>query len=147
MKRLGTNRQSRQNEEQLKLVKPVLDDSDLHIHVQVDENNPSRFSDHSELLNYLRSRLLPACDGKPRGYCFEITLDSDKGAGRCILSTLLQMPQINCVRIDFFDVDRTKLPVVEISNFLHRKCSSQQERELFFELLPIKKPDGNDHSP
>ena len=25
-------------EEQLKLIKPVLDDSDLHIHVQVDEN-------------------------------------------------------------------------------------------------------------
>ena len=133
------------------MIKPVLDDSDLHIHVQLGENNPSRFSDHSELLNYLRSRLLPAaCDGKPRGYCFEITLNSDKGAGRCILSILLQMPQIICcsiVRIDVFDVDRTKLPVVEISNFLHRKCSSQQERELFFELLPIKKPDGNDHSP
>lgn len=130
-------------EEQLKLIKPtILSVSELCFYGQIDKNNSSRFSDHSELLNFLRNRLLPICDGEePRAYGFVIVLYSEKSAGRCVLSSLLQIPEIDRssqVEINIYDAEQTNLPIGEISNWLHRKCDVQRERSLFIFSSPIE---------
>ena len=120
-------------EDQLKLIKPVLDDTILFLYGQVDEDDSSCFADHSELLNYFRSQLLPACDGKPRGYWIQIELFSDESAAKYVLTSLLQMPQIICcsnVRINIYEDEQMKLPIKEISNWLHQKHSGRRDRSL-----------------
>lgn len=125
-------------EDQMKLIKPeILGRSILVFSGAVDANYASRFSDHSELLKYLSNRILPFCDIKPRGYHFFIDLYSEVGiwsnAGRDIISSLLQMPQINCcydAQIQICsDADQVELPVKEISNWLHRNCDSHRIRK------------------
>ena len=95
-------------EDQFKLIKPeILNDSILCFAGTVDENDSSRFSDHSELLSYVRSRLLTACDDKPRGYYFVIDFNSEKSAAKCVITSLLQIPQIKCcfsVQIGFISI-------------------------------------------
>ena len=112
------------------MIKPeILNDSILCFAGAVDENDSSRFSDHSELLSYVRSRLLPACDDKPRGYHFVIDFNSEKSAAKCVITSLLQMPQIkccSCVQIGIYDAGQMKLPVKEISSCLHRNCDSHR---------------------
>ena len=122
-------------EDQLKLIKHVLDDTILLLDAQVNEDDSSFFADHSELLNYFRSQLLPACDGKPRGYWIQIGLSSDESDAKYVLTSLLQMPQIICcsnVRIKIYadDDEQMKLPIKEISNWLHQKHSGRRDRSL-----------------
>ena len=124
-------------EDQLKLIKPAFENTINQFHGQVDDDNSSRFADHSELLSYVRSRLLPDCDDKPRGYYFVIDLYSEKSAAKCVLSSLLQIPQVICcsdVRIEIDEADQIKLPVREISNWLHQNCDSHRERLLHIYL-------------
>ena len=127
-------------EDQLKLIKPeILNDSELCFVGIVDEKDSSRFANHSELLKYLSDRILPICD-KLRGYEFTIELHSDTSAGNYVLTSLLQMPQINCcsdVRFRICNTDQTKLPVDEISNWLHRKYDGQRERSLRIYMIEV----------
>ena len=127
-------------EDQLKLIDPeILNDSILCFDGDVDENDSSRFSDHSELLNYLSDRILPIC-AKPRGYQFIFGLYSDKSAGKCVLISLLKMAQIKCCskfRIIIW-ANQMKLPVKEISNWLHRNCDSNRARSLSIFLDKIE---------
>ena len=139
-------------EDQMKLIKPeILGRSILVFSGAVDANYASRFSDHSELLKYLSNRILPFCDIKPRGYHFFIDLYSEVGiwsnAGRDIISSLLQMPQITCcsnARIRIFNNDQMKLPIKEISNWLHRKWDGQRKKllllRIYLSIYPIQRP-------
>ena len=120
--------------EQLRLNPEILDGSMVTFHCDVDSNNSSHFHDYFELLGYLRNQLLPIFD-KPRGLMFEISFESesDRTEGKSIISSLLQMPQIErvlSVEIVFHDDERTDLPVDEISNWLHRNHGDQRERSL-----------------
>ena len=121
-------------EDQLKLIKPALDDTILFLDGVVNEDDSSCFADHSELLNYFRSQLLTACDGKPRGYWIQIGLCSDESDAKYVLTSLFQMPQIICcsdVRIKIYATDeQMKLPIKEISNWLHQKHSGRRDRSL-----------------
>ena len=95
-------------EDQLKFIKPALDDIILCYHGEVDDDKSSCFADHSELLNYFRNRLPPICGDNTR-YAFVIALYSEKCVGRCIISSLLQMPQISCcstTQIDIYEADQ-----------------------------------------
>ena len=108
----------------------------------IDQSEPSCFCDHSKVLEYLRNRLLPICD-KSRGYEFCISFESDANTIRFVISSILQMDQIDRssnVKIDIWADDRTKLPIEEISNWLHRSCDGggQRERSLFIQLEEIK---------
>ena len=115
-------------EDQLKLIKPALNGSVMKIDANIDQDNPYCFDDHHELLKYLSDRFLPICD-KSRGYEFWIGFESDANTTRFVISSILQMDQIDrCsnVKIDFLADDRTKLPIEEISNWLHRSCDRQR---------------------
>ena len=129
-------------EDQLKLIKPeILNDSKLCFYGNVDAANSSRFSDHSELLSYINYRLLPICGVKQCGFGFDIGLYSEGNVGRCIISSLLQMPKITCCSdalIRIYNADQMKLPVKEISNWLHRKCGGQRDRSLFIYFCIIE---------
>ena len=131
-------------EDQLKLIKPALNGSILNFDFIIDQSKPSCFYDHDQVLEYLRNRLLPICN-KSHGYEFWINFNSDANTARFIITSILQMDQIDrCsnVKIDFpIDVDDgTKLPIDEISNWLHRSCDGggQRERSLFIQLEEIK---------
>ena len=120
-------------EEQLKLIKQeILNDSILYFGGHVDKNDSSRFAEHSDFLNYFRNRILPISH-KPRGYHIFIGLCSDNGATKCVLSSLLQMQEIDCsseIQINIHDTDQKRLPIAEISYWLHRKPAEQRERSL-----------------
>ena len=122
-------------EDQMKTIDQIMDDSILLFSGAVDANNAACFSDHSELLKYLSDRILPICV-KLLGYDFVIMFseeNSDKSAAKCVLTSLLQMPQIICcsiVKIHLYDTDQMKLSVEEISNWLHRKRAGERRRLL-----------------
>ena len=132
-------------EDQLKLIKPALNGSVMNFDVIIDQSDPSCFYDHDQVLVYLRNRLLPICD-KSRGYEFWIGFDLDAnttGFVRFVIASVLQMDQIDrCsnVVIDFsIEVENgTKLPIEEISNWLHRSCDNQRERSLSIYLRRIE---------
>ena len=130
----------------LKLIKPALTGSIMKIDASIVQDNPSRFYDHDQVLEYLRNRLLPICD-KSREYefCIGSDLDLDANTTRFIIASILKMEQVDrCsnVVIDFpIDVDDgTKLPIDEISNWLHRSCDAGglRERSLFIQLEKIE---------
>ena len=129
-------------EDQLKLIKPALNGSIMKIDASIDQDNPFCFDDHHEFLKYLSDRFLPICD-KSRGYEFCISFESDANTIRFVISSILQMDQIDRssnVKIDFLADDRTKLPIEEISNWLHRSCDDggQRERSLYIDLSQIE---------
>ena len=116
----------------------------MKIDASIVQDNPSRFDDHDELLKYLSDRFLPICD-KSRGYEFCIGFHLDANTTRFIIASILKMEQVDrCsnVVIDFpIDVDNgTKLPIDEISNWLHRSCDAGglRERSLFIQLEKIE---------
>ena len=133
-------------EDQLKSIDPeLLNDTELCFIGAVDENNSSRFASDSELLKYFTDRILSICD-RPWGRRIEIMIChySDYGAAKCVLTSLLQISQISCasdvqIKIDINKLDiideQAKLPVEEISNWLHRKSDSHQERSLTIHLF------------
>ena len=120
-------------EAHLQLIKQeILNDSIFFFGGHVDKNDSSRFSDHSDFLNYFRNRILPISH-KPRGYHIFICLYSDNGAAKCVLSSLLQMQEIDCsseMQIYIHDTDQKRLPIAEISYWLHRKPAEQRKRSL-----------------
>ena len=129
-------------EDQLKLIKPALNGSILYFDIIIDQSNPSCFYDHDQVLEYLRNRLLPICD-KSRGYEFWIGFYLDANTTRFLIASILQMDQIDrCsnVVIDFsIEVENgTKLPIEEISNWLHRSYDNQRERSLSINLNGIE---------
>ena len=70
---------------------------------------------------------------KVRGYDIFIYFYSDNGAAKCVLSSLLQMQEIDhCLQVEIYIAgdELTKLPVCEISNWLHQNCESHRERLL-----------------
>lgn len=101
----------------------VLIDSDLiTFNAEIRQNNHSQFNNHSELLVYIRTRLLPICDYS-RGYKFDINFKSDENSVPIVIESLLQMRTImRCskVQIVILCVGKFQLPVEEISNWLEQ---------------------------
>ena len=61
---------------------------------QIDQNDPRHFSNTSMLIESLHNGLLPICDSS-NSYKFVVDLVSDKNAGTELISSILQLPQIN----------------------------------------------------
>ena len=128
-------------ENHLQVIKPALDSSNLIFCGDVDEDDPCCFHDHSQVVNYLRNQLLPICK-KSRGFELIAYFASDKNAGRYMIASFRQMLQIDCcmnVQIGLFGTNMAKLPIEEISQWLHRKrsaskISSKQVRSLLIYL-------------
>ena len=116
-------------------LKPALDGSVLAFGGDIDENDTSCFHNHLELLNYLRDRILPICN-KSREYKFEISFDSDKSAAEHVIASILETPQLNhCSSAQFriyygSNEPQLRLPIKEISIWLHRKCDREGKKSL-----------------
>ena len=105
-------------------LKHALNSSNLiYFNVRIDQNDPSHFRNTSMLIESLQNGLLPICDSS-NCYKFVIDLVSDKNAGTELISSILQLPQINrcpnvCVQLYGLAGAPTQLPVKAISQFLH----------------------------
>ena len=111
----------------------------MKIEANIDQDNPFCFDDHHELLKYLSDRFLPICD-KSRGYEFSIGFASDANTAKCLIASILKLEQVDrCSNLILWTstADRTKLPLDEISNWLHRSCDNQRERSLTIKLPEI----------
>ena len=98
----------------------------------IDKNNPSYFSDHSQLLDHFQNKLLPIC-GTSRGFKFEIYLFSDGVSYINLIAKILQMPQIECcsnveIILNGRSLYPMQFPIESISNWLHRNCDGIEEK-------------------
>ena len=104
----------------------------VQFHGTINGNNRrDRFSNHPQLVNYLRERLLPICNSS-RAYHFFIRFFSDKEkAATNVISSILQFPQIKrCSNLFFWFYyleDQKQLPVEAISSWLIRKLNDGME--------------------
>ena len=116
----------------LQPLKKALNDTHLITFIAgINENDPSKFSNHLQLLNHVQEELLPICDSS-YGYKFEIRFNSDKIAGANVIRQILQMPPIDrCSNVEislhglayfYYEhvLGRNKLPIEAISSFLHQ---------------------------
>ena len=121
----------------LQSIKPALAGSKLSFYGIIDESKSACFRDHLELLNYVRDRLLTICD-KSREYEFGIVFDSDESAAQHVITSILETSQLNhCSNAQFriyYGSDelelQLRLPIKEISNWLHRKCDRGRKKSL-----------------
>ena len=112
-------------EKYLRPIKTALKDSNsIQFVGDIDQDDPTCFSDHSILLGYLSEQLLKICDTSRR-YEFKIYFRSDKNSGTNLISSLLQMPPISLC--SHFEIalclieEAQQLPVETISDWLNRK--------------------------
>lgn len=86
------------------------------------------FSDHLQLLEYIRNRLLPICNSS-LGYKFYIDFESDFNSAANVIASLLQMPEIKrCanVEIKITSREQNQLPIETISNWLERSADGME---------------------
>ena len=103
----------------------------IYFSVGIEQNDPSHFSNTSMLIESLYNCLLPICDSS-NFYKFVVDLVSDKNDGTKLISSILQLPQINrwpnvSVQLYGLDVVPTQLPVKVLSEFLHMLNSFRQK--------------------
>lgn len=112
--------------------------------------NDFHFTDHLQLLQFIRTRLLSICDSS-RGYKFDIILypffhygeNSASKLAKNLIASLLQMDEVKLcsnVEIQIYNAEQNQLPVEaveEISNWLERPINgkgnyarNQMERSL-----------------
>ena len=89
-------------ESYLQPLKEALKDSNLiKFGGGIDRNDPTTFSDHSKLLNYLNEKFIKIFNSS-RGYEFSILLPKEAGAAAIVISSIIQMPQISrCANLRF----------------------------------------------
>ena len=114
-----------QVEKYLRPIKTALKHSNsIRFVANINQNDPTCFSDHSILLSYLSEQLLQICNSSRR-YEFLIYFHSDKNAGTNVISSLLKMPPISrCsnLEITLYGIEEAlQLPIETISDWLNRK--------------------------
>ena len=125
-------------------IKGALNDSkEIRFYGRINENDPSNFSNHSTLIDYIRDEFLPICD-LSRRYNFEIDFSSDMDAATNVVSSILKMPQIvQCLNIEIliYTIDHpNKLPVGEIVQWLNQKIDrigffGKKNEEKFLKII------------
>ena len=120
--------------------KKTLNDTNLiHFVCAIDKNEPCNFSNHSQLVNHLKTELLPIF-GFSRAYKFSIRFYSEEKACTELIASILQMDPIercSTLEIIFPKLDHVlQLPVEAISNWLHRKHDGINEmtKERFLKI-------------
>ena len=131
-------------------IKGALNDSkEICFYGDINENDPSNFSNHSTLIDYIRDEFLPICD-LSRRYKFKIDFSSDMDAATNVVSSILKMPQIvQCLDVEIWicTIDHpNKLPVDEIVQWLNQKIDrigffGRKNEEKFLKILSWKIQD------
>ena len=108
---------------QLQKLSRLHETNSICVWATVNQKGRGYFIDHTQLLEHLRNRLLSIC-GYCRQYKFLISLKSDKGTVANIITSILQMQQVNeCSNVGISLVipnQYEQLPIETISNWLHR---------------------------
>ena len=119
----------------LQAIKRALNNSIIYFMGMIARNDPHSFADHSELVNYVKNRLLPNCESS-RDYKFSIDfrfdqIESSKAVS--VTASILQMPQL-CkhhrpfnITIWFENIAKNtpvQIPVEAIANWLNQKSES-----------------------
>ena len=124
------------------------DSSLIHFNGTISKNNPSHFSDHSQLLDHLQNELLPI-HGSSRRYKFEICFHSNSDQVSISYADLfvkiLQIPRIDCcsnVEIKLygfigFTMPPIQFPIEPISKWLHRSFK-EKSKERFLRIYPCR---------
>ena len=124
---------------QLQLFKTAFSDlKEITSFAKINQNDQSRFRDHSQLLDHIRDQLLPICYSSPLcNYNFYIDSQSDNDAAGNFIGQILQQPSINrCPEVYFHYYNETfiQLPVGDISNWLNSNshdeisCTGQSKK-------------------
>ena len=91
--------------------------------VGINQNDQTKFRDHSQLFDHIREQVLPIFDSSPF-YSFYIDFQSDNNDGAAdFIAQILQMCPIIRGREVYFHYDNEtfiQLPVEVITNWLHR---------------------------
>ena len=90
----------------------------------IDQNDGGDFSDHLQLCEFIRNRLLPIFCSSQR-YNIKIYLYSDKNSVANVIASLLQMDGINAsssVEIEIINGEQNQFPLEAISNWLVRSA-------------------------
>ena len=108
----------------LQSIKGALINSKISLLCIIDQDDPTRFNDHSVLLDYLRNGLLPICDSS-RQYEFSIQLNSDKNSAKEVIASILQFPQIiRCSNVGILlwrmSGNQIQLPIDVIAQWLNQ---------------------------
>lgn len=108
----------------LQPIKAALINSKISLSCIVDQDDPTRFNDHSVLLDYLRNGLLPICDSS-RQYEFSIHFKSDKNSAKEVIASILQFPQIiRCSNVGILlwrmSDNQIQLPIDVIAQWLNQ---------------------------
>ena len=118
------------SESYLLILKPALIDSDMiEVYAGICEGDPSDFSNHLQLIEYIQNQLLSFCIS-PRSYKFHIYFYSDENSVPNLIASLLQMDELRlCSNIEIeirirhqekrFGFEK-QLPVEAIANWLEK---------------------------
>ena len=114
----------------LQLFKTAFSDlNEITLIAKINQNDKSRFHDHSQLLDHIREEVLPICYSSPLcNYNFYIDSQSDNDTAGNFIGQILQQPSINRCREVYFRYDNEtfiQLPVGDISNWLNRNSDDQ----------------------
>ena len=113
----------------------------IHFVFPISKKCDSSFTDHLQLLNYLRKELLPVC-GTPRKYKFELSFNYDYDdyprddvdtSGTNLIAQILQMHPINrCsnieIMLDGIYAPPMQWPIEAISDWLRQKSDEIAEK-------------------
>ena len=109
----------------------------IHFVFSISKKCLGSFSDHLQLLNYLRNELLPVC-GTPRCYKFELSFNYDNRRNGIyvdvnMITQILQMDPIDrCSNIEIMLSGASALPmqwpIETISDWLHQKSEGNAKK-------------------
>ena len=104
-------------------IKGALNAKKIVFNADISQNDPSNFSNHSSLVQYIRERLLIICDCDCQ-YVFRIGFYSDENSKANVIKSILKMPQIvRCPNVEiklYYIYDSIQLPVKEIFQWLNQ---------------------------
>lgn len=119
-------------ESYLLALKSALNDSNMiEFNADIYEHSHSYFSNHLQLLDYLRYRFLPVFFNSSHRYKFNIHFSSDGNSSAKVVASILQIPQIErCSNVEIeVNNGEQKLPVDAISNWLEKSVDGMKNNK------------------
>ena len=109
----------------------------VYFRAVVDQNDSGEFKDHAKLLEHLSNMLLPFCDFA-LGYEFSVDFYTEKDLASDVISTILQMKQVQrCseVKIALYRTDPVELPIEDILTWLVQNSDRKNQNVRFLRII------------
>lgn len=130
----------------LSALKSILNDSNvIEFNADIYEHCHSYFSNHTQLLDYLRCRFLPIFFNSSHHYKFYFRFKSEGNSAANVIASILQMPEIKrCSTVEIeIHSEEQRLPVDAIINWLEESANemeinngqNQNKKERFLKVI------------